>query len=282
MMLDKIFILMEQPVYFFSYCALLGLLIGSFLNVVISRLPIILEQEWDDTEDQDSLISLSRPSSFCPSCRNPIKIQHNIPLISFFMLRGRCAYCNAPISNRYPIIELSTCIMSTITAYYLYPSFFTVFAALVFTWFLIALSGIDYETYLLPDNLTIPLIWIGLVVNYFSLFTTLENALWGSVIGYLSFYFVLHLFKLITKKDGLGYGDLKLLSAIGAWLGWEILPAVILFASVLGLFFGLIKIFKGQSKDQPIPFGPYLAISGWMAMLLNNQVSIFNLQQFYF
>ena len=281
-MLNNIFILIQQPIYFLSYCALLGLLIGSFLNVVISRLPIILEQKWKENDDEKLRFNLSKPPSFCPSCRQPIKIHHNIPLISYLILRGKCAYCSAPIPNRYPIIEFITCVLSTITAYYFYPSLITVLAALVFTWFLIALSGIDYETYLLPDNLTLPLIWVGLIVNYFSLFTSLENALWGAVIGYISFYSVLHIFKFFTKKDGLGYGDLKLLSAIGAWLGWELLPAVILLASGLGLFFGLILIFRGQSKEQPISFGPYLAISAWVTMLLSDQVSIFNIQQFYF
>lgn len=283
-MLDKTLLLMENPAYFLSYCAIFGLLIGSFLNVVISRTPLILEKKWKNIDEQDSSISLSKPSSFCPSCRQPLKIFHNIPLISFLVLHGKCAFCKMPISHRYPIIELSTCILSIITAYYFYPSFITVLAALIFTWFLVALSGIDYETYLLPDNLTIPLIWIGLVVNYFSLFTSLENALWGSIIGYLSFYFVLYLFKVLTGKDGLGYGDLKLLAAIGAWLGWEMLPAVILFASTTGLFFGLALIVKGRDKDQPIPFGPFLAMSGWIVMLLGGQVSIYNIQRlgFYF
>tara|TARA_S200000501_G_scaffold205790_1_gene193482 strand:- start:3872 stop:4756 length:885 start_codon:yes stop_codon:yes gene_type:complete len=271
---------------FFIFCfALLGLIVGSFLNVVIYRLPIMLEREWQlaienaegnevEPANESAPFNLSFPSSHCPACMSKIKPWQNIPVVSFLMLKGRCANCNTSISYRYPCVELLTAIISGIVAWHFMPSIALVLAALIFSWCLIALTGIDYDTYLLPDSITLPLIWLGLIVNYFGGLTTLESALWGAVFGYLSLWSVFWLFKLATGKDGMGYGDFKLLSAIGAWLGWQLLPLIILLSSLVGAVVGIsLIILKRQDKNKPIPFGPYLAAASWLALIWGEQLN---------
>ena len=271
---------------FFIFCfTLLGLIVGSFLNVVIYRLPIMLEREWQlaienaegnevEPANESAPFNISFPSSHCPACMSKIKPWQNIPVVSFLMLKGRCANCNISISYRYPCVELLTAIISGIVAWYFMPSIALVLAALIFSWCLIALTGIDYDTYLLPDSITLPLIWLGLMVNYFGGFTTLESALWGAVFGYLSLWSVFWLFKLVTGKDGMGFGDFKLLAAIGAWLGWQLLPLIILLSSLVGAVIGIsLIIFKRQDKNKPIPFGPYLATAAWFALIWGEQLN---------
>lgn len=273
-------LLNSEPLLLFISVFVLGLLIGSFLNVVIYRVPKILEQEWhlqcahllEDEEkitqlESEKKISLSYPNSTCPKCQHAIKPWENIPVISYLFLKGKCSQCQNPISLRYPIIEFMTGLLSLTVIYYFGASY-TGLAALFLTWMLIALTMIDADTQLLPDNMTLPLVWLGLIVNYYGMFTTLETALWGAVFGYLSLWSVFHLFKLITGKEGMGYGDFKLLAALGAWFGWQLLPIIILVSSVVGAVIGISMIvIKGKDKNIPIPFGPYLAIAGWITLI---------------
>ena len=278
--------LMTNHVDFFILCfTLLGLIVGSFLNVVIYRLPIMLERAWQlsveaysqtkvDQDAESPPFNLSFPSSHCSACLSKIKPWQNIPVISFLLLKGKCANCKTPISYRYPCVEILTALSSGIVAWHYMPSIGLVLAALIFSWCLIALTGIDYDTYLLPDNITLPLIWLGLIVNHFGGFTSLENALWGAILGYLSLWSVFWLFKFFTGKDGMGYGDFKLLAAIGAWLGWQALPLIILLSSLVGAIIGIsLIIFRRQDKDKPIPFGPYLAAAGWLALIWGEQLN---------
>ena len=265
--------------------ALLGLIVGSFLNVVIYRLPIMLDRRWQlaietakeyeiESTTETTPFNLCFPGSHCPACMSKINPWHNIPVISFLVLKGRCAKCNTPISYRYPCVELLTAIISGIVAWCFMPSIAIVSAALIFSWCLITLTSIDYDTYLLPDSITLPLIWLGLIVNFFGVFTTLDSALWGAIFGYLSLWSVFWLFKLATGKDGMGYGDFKLLAAIGAWLGWQLLPFIILLSSLVGVVIGIsLIIFKGQDKNKPIPFGPYLATAAWFALIWGEQLN---------
>lgn len=274
-------------------CSILGLIVGSFLNVVIYRLPIMLEREWqreitaaneatqaninrDDASSNtlEPAFNLITPNSRCSHCQAPIKAWHNIPVISFLLLAGKCHNCKAAIALRYPLVELITGLLSAVIAWHFYPSAGTALTCLLLTWALIALTGIDYDTYLLPDNITLPLLWLGLIVNYFGFITTLESALWGAIAGYLSLWSVFWLFKLITGKDGMGYGDFKLLAALGAWLGWQMLPVIIILSSLVGAVIGIsLIIFGNREKAKPIPFGPYLAIAGWIALIWGNQLN---------
>lgn len=278
--MDSVFqTLAAHPALHLGAAAVLGLLVGSFLNVVILRLPRMMEQEWrtqcaelSGHGDSASLaaqerITLSRPASTCPHCGHRIRPWENIPILSYALLRGRCAACRHPISPRYPIIEGVTGLLSVVVAATLGPGWATV-AALVLTWALIALTMIDYDTQLLPDSITLPLLWLGLIVNSFALFTPLIDAVWGAVAGYLALWLVYHLFKLATGKEGMGFGDFKLLAALGAWLGWTQLPLVILLSSLVGAVVGILLItLRGRDRQLPIPFGPYLAAAGWIALL---------------
>ncbi|MDB2410465.1 A24 family peptidase [Pseudomonadales bacterium] len=292
--------IIENQTLFIISCSILGLIVGSFLNVVIYRLPIMLEREWQreisaatmNNEAAEELtasgslppntaepelntpFNLITPNSRCSHCKAPIKAWQNIPVISFLLLGGKCHNCKARIAYRYPLVELLTGLLSGIIAWHFYPTADTALACLVLTWALIALTGIDYDTYLLPDNITLPLIWLGLILNYFGLITTLESALWGAVVGYLSLWCVFWLFKLITGKDGMGYGDFKLLAALGAWLGWQMLPVIIISSSLVGAVIGISLIVLGdREKNKPIPFGPYLAIAGWIALIWGEQLN---------
>lgn len=267
-------LLQEVPAFFVGSVLLLGLLVGSFLNVVIYRLPKIMEREWSafcaeqagQTPPASETFNLVTPRSRCPSCATPVHAMDNIPVLSYGLLRGKCRYCAAPIGVRYPIIEALTGLLSAYIAWRFGVTAMTA-AALLFCWSLIALTFIDADTQLLPDQITQPLLWLGLLVNFGGVFTDLPSALIGAVAGYLSLWSIYWLFKLITGKEGMGYGDFKLLAAIGAWLGWSMLPVVILLSSLVGAVVGIsLIVFAQHGRSQPIPFGPYLAGGGLIAL----------------
>jgi leader peptidase (prepilin peptidase) / N-methyltransferase len=275
--------------------AVLGLIIGSFLNVVIYRLPIILDRNWrrqceqmsnqsftgaEETHQQKKQITetaetynLIVPRSRCPHCDHRLSALENIPVISFLWLKGRCSVCRQPISWRYPGVEALTALLSLIVAWRFG---FTPAAlgGLILTWSLIALVFIDYDHQLLPDNITLPLLWTGLLLNLWSIFAPLSSAVVGAISGYLALWIVYQLFKLLTGKEGMGYGDFKLLGALGAWLGWQNLPFIILMSSLLGAILGLIFILiLGRDRRLPIPFGPFLCFAGWTALLWGDQLT---------
>jgi len=257
----------------------LGALIGSFLNVVIHRLPKMMEQNWRH-ECQTLLelpvsapparFDLLWPSSHCPHCQTEIRPWHNIPLLSYLWLRGRCAHCQGRISLRYPLIELITALLSVTTFMLLWDGsqLWPPVAALLLTWTLIALTVIDLDHQLLPDSLTLPLLWLGLLLNQASLFAAPADALYGAVAGYLSLWSFYWLFKLTTGKEGMGHGDFKLLALLGAWLGWRLLPLILILSSLIGALVGIALIaLRGHDRQIPIPFGPFLAGAGWIALI---------------
>jgi len=267
---------------FVLFAALLGLLIGSFLNVLIYRLPIMMQREWRaqaleylecPPEPVRERFNLLLPSSRCPHCDHQIRSWENIPLVSWLALRGKCSSCRAPISSRYPLVELACGLLSGYVAWH-FGFTWQAGAMLVLTWGLVAMSMIDIDHQLLPDSLVLPLLWLGLILNSFGLFVSLESALWGAVAGYLSLWSVYWLFKLVTGKEGMGYGDFKLLAMLGAWGGWQVLPLTILLSSVVGAVLGtiLLRVQRAESST-PIPFGPYLAIAGWIALLWGNWIT---------
>jgi leader peptidase (prepilin peptidase)/N-methyltransferase len=271
----------------FVLCALvLGLLVGSFLNVVIHRLPIMMQRDWraqareflELPVEPSTTFNLILPNSHCPQCDHEIRPWENIPLVSWLALRGKCSSCKAPISRRYPTVELLCGLLSAYVAWNFGFSW-QAGAMLVLTWGLLAMSMIDVDHQLLPDSLVLPLLWLGLIVNYFGLFAPLPDAVWGAVAGYLSLWSVYWLFKLVTGKEGMGYGDFKLLAMLGAWGGWQVLPLTILLSSVVGAVLGTIML-RMQKADSgtTIPFGPYLAIAGWVALLWGDQITSAYLQ----
>jgi leader peptidase (prepilin peptidase) / N-methyltransferase len=289
MFADIAAILSENAALFAGVVFLFALLIGSFLNVVIYRLPIMMEQEWRAQaaelqvdpaativaiEEAAPRFNLITPRSACPKCKSPIKARHNIPVLSWLLLRGRCASCKAPILLRYPLVELITALLSAWVAWHFGLGWPAV-CGLVITWCLIALTGIDIDHQLLPDSITLPLLWAGLLTAVIvgpsvgsSVPVGPTSAILGAVVGYLSLWTVYHLFRLITGKEGMGFGDFKLFAALGAWLGWQMLPLIILLSAGTGAVFGIAMIlFRGRDRAQPIPFGPYLAAAGWIAML---------------
>jgi leader peptidase (prepilin peptidase)/N-methyltransferase len=252
-----------------------GLMIGSFLNVVIHRVPKMMQRESDNYVAHESgkplphteRYNLMVPRSACPHCGHQITALENIPVISYLFLRGKCSKCKAPISARYPIVELLTAIASALLIWR-FGSGLAGLAALLFAWMLIAMTLIDADTQLLPDDLTLPLLWCGLLVNLNGTFVPLDEAVIGAVAGYLSLWSVYWLFKLATGKEGMGYGDFKLLAALGAWLGWKMLPVIILLSSVVGAVVGIaLIVFAKHGRDKAIPFGPYLAAAGMLALL---------------
>ena len=274
-------ILEAWPLALLVVTGLLGLVVGSFLNVVAYRLPIMMERAWraqcEELKTQPftppahvadgKRFDLLWPRSTCPRCGHAIAAQHNVPVFGFLWLRGRCASCGAKISARYPMVEAFAALLGLTTAFVLGPTWQTV-AALGFAWTLLALTLIDLDHKLLPDSLTLPLLWAGLLVNVPGLFTTLSSSVLGAAGGYLALWSVYKLFKLVTGKEGMGYGDFKLLAAIGAWLGWQLLPVVILLSAVVGSIVGIALIaFGGRSSQTAIPFGPYLAAAGFIALL---------------
>ncbi len=267
---------------FVLFAALLGLLIGSFLNVLIYRLPIMMQREWRaqaleylecPPEPVRERFNLLLPSSRCPHCDHQIRSWENIPLVSWLALRGKCSSCRAPISSRYPLVELACGLLSGYVAWH-FGLTWQAGAMLLLTWGLVAMSMIDIDHQLLPDSLVLPLLWLGLILNSFGLFVSLESALWGAVAGYLSLWSVYWLFKLVTGKEGMGYGDFKLLAMLGAWGGWQVLPLTILLSSVVGAVLGtiLLRVQRAESST-PIPFGPYLAIAGWIALLWGDWIT---------
>ena len=266
--------LLRDPAVFVPTCVVLGLCVGSFLNVVIHRLPKILERQWraecaefTGTESPPAeKFNLVVPRSRCPSCGHGITALENIPLVSYFVLGGKCSACKARISPRYPLVEALTGLLSGYAAWRFGFSA-AAFGALLFSWAMIALAFIDLDTSYLPDNITLPLLWAGLVLNLFGMFTDLKSAVIGAAGGYLVLWSVFWTYKLATGRDGMGYGDFKLLGAIGAWLGWKLLPLVILVSSIAGAAIGIaLIVFARHERDKPIPFGPYLAIAGLIAL----------------
>jgi leader peptidase (prepilin peptidase)/N-methyltransferase len=267
---------------FILFTTLLGLLIGSFLNVVIYRLPVMMQRDWRQQarevlelpeEPKQETFNLILPNSCCPNCGHQIRPWENIPVVSYLFLRGKCAGCKAPISKRYPLIELACGLLSGYVAFH-YGFGWQAAGVLVLTWGLLAMSMIDCDHQLLPDALVLPLLWLGLIANHFGVITDLEDALWGAIAGYLSLWSVYWLFKLLTGKEGMGYGDFKLLAMLGAWGGWQILPLTILLSSLVGAVLGVIMLrLRNQETSTPIPFGPYLAIAGWIALLWGDQIT---------
>jgi leader peptidase (prepilin peptidase)/N-methyltransferase len=280
--------LQQCPIIFLPTVAILGLAVGSFLNVVAHRLPVMLERDWQGQcrellklpAEQGSTepFNLSRPRSRCPNCNHKITALENIPVLSYLFLRGRCSECNSAISIRYPIVEALTALLSVVVAWHFGPTWQGV-AALFLTWVLIALSLIDIDHQLLPDNIVLPTIWVGLILSLFTIFTDPESAILGALGGYLSLWSIFKLFKLVTGKEGMGYGDFKLLALFGAWQGWQFLLQIVLLSSLVGALFGIAMIlFRGHDRALPIPFGPYLATAGWISLLWGQQINNLYLQ----
>ncbi|MCB1912152.1 MAG: prepilin peptidase [Rhodocyclaceae bacterium] len=273
---------LNEPVALTVATALLGLFVGSFLNVVIHRLPKMMELEWqaqaaelrgEAITEPAVRFNLATPRSRCPHCGHQITAVENIPVVSFLVLRGRCRHCKAPIGVRYPIVEILTGVLSAFAAWRFGYSM-ALLGALGFLWAMVALTFIDLDTQLLPDNLTLPLLWLGLLFNLPGTFTELSSAVVGAVAGYLTLWSVYWLFKLVTGKEGMGYGDFKLLAAIGAWLGWQMLPLTILLSSAVGALVGIsLIVFARHGRNVPIPFGPYLAAAGVLALFFGEDLT---------
>jgi leader peptidase (prepilin peptidase)/N-methyltransferase len=275
--MDTIRFIMEHPDFFLFLIAAFSLVIGSFLNVVIYRLPQMMKNEWSQ-ECREYLglkalpsdiekINLCLPFSHCVHCKKTLKPWHNIPIISYLVLRGKCAFCGAKISLRYPFVELLCCLTSVYVAWRFGFSWQTA-GGLIFTWIAISLTFIDLDHHLLPDQLTLLLVWIGLFLSIYTIFANSHDAILGAIAGYLTFALVQGLFKIATGKIGMGQGDYKFLAALGALLGWQQLPVIVLLASIIGLIFGLMQMaMKNQFKSEPIPFGPYLAVAGWISLM---------------
>jgi leader peptidase (prepilin peptidase)/N-methyltransferase len=277
---------LNQPEAFGLIALLVGLAIGSFLNVVIHRLPIMMERAWQaecaelrgETPAELEPLSLATPRSRCPACGHAISALENIPVISWLVLRGHCRACHAPISIRYPVVEALTGVLSAYVAWH-FGFGWAAAGALVFVWSMVALTFIDADTQLLPDAITLPLLWAGLLFNLGNTYTDLSSSVIGAVAGYLSLWLVYWGFKLATGKEGMGYGDFKLLSAIGAWLGWQVLPLTILLSSLVGAIVGVALIVLARhGRNVPIPFGPYLAAAGVIALLWGRTLTASYLQ----
>jgi len=279
--MEVIQFLSASPLAWLTVSLLLGLMVGSFLNVVIYRLPVMMQREWESqcaelsgqTTTEPSVFNLSTPRSRCPQCQHAISAIENIPVISYLFLKGRCRGCGAGISKRYPIIEALTGLMSVVVAWHFGFSWAS-FGALILTWSLIALTFIDLDHQLLPDKITLPLVWLGLLFNLFGQFSDLTSSVIGAMAGYLVLWSIYHLFRLITGKEGMGYGDFKLLAALGAWMGWQYLPMIVLLSSLVGAVVGIsLVLLKNHQRDIPIPFGPYLAAAGWIALIWGDKLN---------
>jgi len=290
--------LAETPALLFAAVIALGLIMGSFLNVVIVRLPRIMEAEWRhecaelSAEDiaplsgaqgpeaepaapraERTALTLSRPSSHCPHCGHSIPPWENIPLLSFLLLRGRCSACHARISWRYPAVEALTALLSVVVVWHFGPTVQAA-AALLLTWGLVALAFIDADTQLLPDDITLPLLWLGLLLSLGPVFVDSHTAIVGAACGYLSLFLLFHAFRLLTGKEGIGRGDFKLLALFGAWMGWQVLPQILLLSTVPGAVFGIALIASGRSgRETPIPFGPFLATAGWINLIWGSDIT---------
>ncbi|NOQ89921.1 MAG: prepilin peptidase [Gammaproteobacteria bacterium] len=270
---------------FYSITLFIGLCIGSFLNVVAYRLPLMMERDWKlecheflnmepaKFDNYLTTLSLSTPASACPNCGHKIRFWENIPVLSYLLLNAKCSSCKTKISAQYPAVELLTGLAS-VTVAYNFGVTIQALAALLFTWILIALTLIDLKKQLLPDNITLPLLWFGIFLSFFGIFTDLNSSIIGAIAGYLILWSVYQLFKLLTKKEGMGFGDFKLLAALGAWVGFSYLPQIILVSSVVGSLAGISMLMIGKTKQQqPIPFGPYLAVAGWIALLWGETIN---------
>jgi leader peptidase (prepilin peptidase) / N-methyltransferase len=281
--MDLIVLIQKNLLAFTLLSVLVGLLVGSFLNVVIYRTPVMLLRRWREecrelNGDTTALatpaeaLNLLTPRSRCPHCGHAIRALENIPVLSWLVLHGKCSVCQQPISARYPAVETLTAVLTAVTAWHF--GYGAVgLAAIALVWVLIALSFIDIDHHLLPDVIVLPALWAGLLLNLFGVFTSLHSAVIGAAAGYLSLWLVYHLFKLITGKEGMGYGDFKLLAVFGAWLGWQYLLVIILLSSFVGAVVGLsLILFQGRDRAQPLPFGPYLAVAGWVALLWGNEI----------
>lgn len=275
------YLFQAQPAAFVICAALLGLFIGSFLNVVILRLPVMMQRDWEvqcrqllELEEKPAApFDLVRPRSRCPHCGHQIGALENIPVLSYLLQRGRCKHCSTRISPRYPLIELFTAVLSGIVAWK-FGYDWQALLALLLTWALIALTFIDIDHQLLPDDITLPFLWLGLGLSPFALFSDMQSAIIGAIAGYLSLWLVYQLFKLVTGKEGMGYGDFKLFALFGAWFGWQQLPLIILLSSLVGAVIGIAMILiMGRDRQIPIPFGPYLAGAGWLAMLWGAEIT---------
>ena len=286
--------LKAYPALWLGTAAFVGLCVGSFLNVVIHRLPRMMEAQWRDecaalagSPDPDATLvpppppyNLLRPGSRCPSCSAPIRAWQNIPVASWVWLRGRCAACRAPIAARYPAVELAAGAAAVLMAWR-FGATPSAMMAMVFAWALLALTFIDLDTQLLPDDITLPLLWLGLIVNAFGAFTDLRSAVLGAAGGYLLLWSVYWGFRLLAKKEGMGYGDFKLLAALGAWTGWQVLPFVVLVSAGTGAIIGGLLLWRSKSgADTRIPFGPYLALGGLAGLLFGRQAVVLWLGRF--
>lgn len=274
--------LQQSPNLLIALTAILGLMVGSFLNVVIYRLPVMMQGGWRrecleylqmPAEAEGDAFNLLFPGSRCPACKTEIKAYQNIPVFSYLWLRGKCSHCSAPISLRYPLIEAFTGLCSALVAWHFGYGLPLLFGLLL-TWSLIALSFIDIDHQLLPDSITLPVLWLGLILSLFSIYTDAHASIIGAVAGYLSLWSVYHLFKLLTGKEGMGFGDFKLLALLGAWLGWQYLPLIIILSSLVGACVGIAMIvFRQHDASRPIPFGPYLAAAGWLALIWGSDLN---------
>jgi len=267
--------LSQDPLVFSLLAGLFGLVVGSFLNVVALRLPVMLHRQWHrqcrevlelDQTDPEEAFNLLTPRSRCPSCGHQIGVLENIPVLSFLWLRGRCSACSAKISWRYPIVESATAVLSFVVAWQ-FGLGWQAAGALLLTWSLIPLTLIDYDEQLLPDVITLPVLWLGLLLSLGAWFSDPVSSIVGAAAGYLSLWTLYHLFRLLTGKEGMGYGDFKLFALFGAWLGWQYLPQIILLSSLVGALVGIALLCRGRDRARPIPFGPYLAAAGWISLL---------------
>lgn len=280
-------ILQQYPLFLIIVVGIFSLLIGSFLNAAIYRIPVMLEREWDDecdahiNRDNPDFVPKERerfnlfvPRSICPTCNHKISSLENIPVLSYLVLKGKCKGCKTGISIQYPIVEIVTALVSMFIAWK-FGYGWQMMSLLVFTWTLITLGMIDAKTMLLPDSLTLPLMWLGLIVNYNNLFISLEQAVLGAIVGYMSLWIVYQVFRLLTKKEGMGFGDFKILAAIGAWGGWQILPFTIFASALLGAVIGIIMMKVRKQKDsQPIPYGPWLALAGLIGIIWRDEIIV--------
>tara|TARA_B110000211_G_scaffold126746_1_gene145918 strand:+ start:889 stop:1788 length:900 start_codon:yes stop_codon:yes gene_type:complete len=297
--MEIIDLLSARPAFLLTVSVILGLLVGSFINVVVYRLPIMLQRDWRDqccdyleientipdsneSSAKFKVFNLQKPNSHCPLCNHKIRPWENVPVLSYLFLRGKCASCKAKISIRYPSVEFVSGVLSGLVAFHFGATWLTM-ALMFLTWALIALTLIDFDHQLLPDNITLPLIWLGLLVNTIDLGfgVTLRDSVIGAVAGYLALWIVYWAFKLATGKDGMGYGDFKLLSALGAWMGWQSLLPIVILSSLVGAVFGIgMIILKGRDKSVPMPFGPFLTGAGFIMLMWGPQVSAFYIDNF--
>ena len=278
-------LLAQYPAFFFSFVFVISLMVGSFLNVVIYRVPVMMERSWQreyqeyfnneessESQQTEETFNLIKPDSTCPKCGHKIRAWENIPVISWLFLRGKCANCKTPISIRYPLVELLTAVLSVwIAAHFGFGP--EALLGIVITWVLVALTFIDADKMLLPDELTLPLLWLGLGASVFTVFVPPSTAIVGAAVGYLSLWSVYWLFKLVTGKEGMGYGDFKLLAALGAFVGWQGLPIIIILSSLVGAIVGITLIaLRCNESSQAIPFGPYLAVAGWLTLMYDEAI----------